>query len=514
MPVPGVSVFQELQASLANVRAEASVLRDDWTKMDKQFDELVADRGAALLDLARHSLPDLSRESIAGTLTGIQDDLRSILTRKELRVEELTGQLQRLEQEREQTAVELADVTALLNEKVRQRDQLQQQVATRLTEDPKFQHLTEQTLASEAELHRNEQRVEEILRDAQEKLPAYENSRLFQYLYKRRFGTPEYSLRGLTRRLDRWVGRLIDFQRARRSYNFLKTTPSLMQQEVERRHEVFDQQMEQIELHEKHEADDAGLTLVLDEGERFGEQRDALVARLDGQKERCHQVEQELVKLQQSQGQFYEEALARFRTFLSQAETAALEHHARETPEPSDDDLVSRVKWLSTEIDELEPQVTKLSAAYQQLEEQATGLDFVVRRYQQSNFDSERSSFENGFDMDEYLDRFRKGVTDKDSLWQSIRSRQQFAPTWIEQTAGGATNALEHPLAQVLAQAMVQAAGAALQQSANRSVGRRTGHHRGGTGMPVNIPMPSFRRTNRPSFGNGRGGGFTSGKGF
>ncbi len=515
MPISGASVFQDLHASLDSVRSEATTLRNDWTKLDSQLNELVDNRGAALLDLSRHYLPALSRESIANTLTQIQGDLRAILERKERRVEELTGQHLRLTDERDRTSNELSEITSQLNEKVRQRDDLQQQVTRTLAENLQFKHLTEQALASEHELHRNEQRVKEILRDVDEKLPAYNRSLLFQYLYRRGYGTPEYAFRGLTRRLDRWVGRMIDFPRARRSYNFLNTTPGLMQAEVERRHTVFNEQMEAIENFEQREADSSGLTTVLAEGERIGEQRDALVARLDGQKELCQQVEQELFKLQQSQSQFYEEALARFRTFLSQTETAVLEDHARKTPEPRDDELVSRVKRLSTEIDNLEPQVGQLSAGCEQLEQQASGLDFVVRRYQQANFDSERSSFENGFDIDEYLDRFRKGVTDKESLWQSLRLRQSFAPTWIEQTAGGASNTLEHPLAQVLAQAMVQAAGAALEGAANRSVSRRTGQHRGGTGMPVNIPMPNFQRTNNsPTFGSGRSGGFTSGRGF
>ncbi|MEZ6052837.1 MAG: hypothetical protein R3C02_15865 [Planctomycetaceae bacterium] len=514
MPVPGVSVFHDLQAALEKVRAEAKALHDDWTKIDTQFDELVAERGTAFIDLARHYLPDLTQQSIANTLTQIQGDLRAILDRKERRVAELTGQLERLVVERDKSSDELAEITSRLNEKVRQRDLLQQQVTQTLSENPQFKHLTEQAVASELELHRNEQRVREIMREADEKLPAYEQSRLFQYLYRRGFGTPAYASRGLTRRLDRWVGRMIEFQQSRKSYEFLKSTPGLMQAEVERRHAEFDEQMNAIEAFERREADSSGLTVVLDEGEQLGWQRDGLVKRVDEQKQRCQEVEQELIKLQQSQGQFYEEALTRFRTFLSQTETAVLEHHARKTPEPTDDELVSRVKWLSTEIDRLQPQVVAISSTYRNLEEQASGLDFVLRRYQQSNFDSERSSFENGFDVDEYIDRFRKGVTDKDSLWQSIRSRQDFAPTWIEQTAGGASNVLEHPLAQVLAQAMVQAAGAALQQSANRSVTRRTGQHRGGTGIPINVPTPTFRRTNGPSFGGRRGGGFTSGKGF
>ncbi|MCA9108891.1 MAG: hypothetical protein KDA52_03000 [Planctomycetaceae bacterium] len=51
MPVPGVSVFHDLQAALEKVRGEAKALHDEWTKIDTQFDELVAERGTAFIDL-------------------------------------------------------------------------------------------------------------------------------------------------------------------------------------------------------------------------------------------------------------------------------------------------------------------------------------------------------------------------------------------------------------------------------------------------------------------------------
>ena len=127
--------------------------------------------------------------------------------------------------------------------------------------------------------------------------------------------------------------------------------------------------------------------------------------------------------------------------------------------------------------------------------DQSAGLDFVVRRYQQSNFDSQRSYFEEGFHPREQIDRFRKGVTSKDDLWQAIRLRQEFEPTWVEKSAGQAGSAINSPLAQVLMHAMVEAAGAAMSQSARRSVERRSQMGRGGTGRRIDVPAPRFERT-------------------
>lgn len=516
MPLSGPDVLRELQSALEDARSNLTELQTRWQKFDGQMDELIARRGEAVVELARHYLPDLSRQSITQTLSGIQSDLQEILERKDRRVDELTDQHERLDEERQQTEHDLDVVTGRLNEKVRQREALQQTVAAALAENDEFQSLSAQALEAEAELQRMEERVTEITREAEEKLPAYEKSRLFQYLYARHFGTPDYRHRGLTRRLDRWVGRLVDYYPARKSYEFLKRTPQLMREEVDHRREEFNALMSQVEDLEHFAANEAGLTQVMQEGEELGAERDALVAKVDGQKELCRQVEEELLKLQQSQGQFYEQALTRFRTFLSETETAVLEQHARQTPEPVDDEIVGRIAWLTGGIDELEPSVAALSKDYSALEQQSAGLDFVVRHYQQANFDSQRSYFENDFHPREQIDRFRKGVTSKDDLWQAIRLRQQFEPTWVEKSAGQAGTVVDSPLAQILMHAMVEAAGAAMSQSARRSVERRSQMGRGGTGRRIDFPMPRFERTTRPAppASPHRDRGFTSGHGF
>lgn len=519
MPVSGPDVFRDLQHALEDVRSLSSEVQTQAQKFDARMDELIARRGETVVDLARHYLPELSRETIGSAFVEIQSDLLQLLERKDRRVDELSDQLERLETERQQTEHDLDVVTGRLNEKVRQREQLQRTVAAALAENEEFQSLTAQALKVEAELDRMEQRVEEITREAAEKLPAYEGSRLFQYLYDRRFGTPDYHRRGLTRRLDRWVGRLIDFYPARKSYEFLRRTPELMRDEVERYRSQFNELMSQAEELETFAVDQVGLSQVLQEGDQLGEERDRLVAKVDGQKERCRQVEEELLKLQQSQGQFYEQALGRFRTFLSEAETALLDDHARKTPQLTDDEIVGRLFLLTQQIDELEPDLQELSTRYADLEQQSGGLDFVVRRYRQSNFDSQRSYFDDDFRVREQIERFRQGIIDKDALWQAIQLRQKFEPTWVEQSAGTAEQVLNSPLAHVLMHAMVEVAGAALSQSARRSVERRSEMGRGGSARRIEMPTPRFERVKPPRPSPAprpptSDRGFTSGAGF
>ena len=102
----------------------------------------IARRGEAVVELARHYLPDLSRESVTRTLSGFRAICRRLLERKDRRMDELSDQHERLDEERQQTEHDLDVVTGRLNEKVRQREELQQTVAAALAENDEFQSLS------------------------------------------------------------------------------------------------------------------------------------------------------------------------------------------------------------------------------------------------------------------------------------------------------------------------------------------------------------------------------------
>lgn len=73
------------------------------------------------------------------------------------------------------------------------------------------------------------ERAEAQAADAEAELQAkrgpYEADPLFLYLWRKGYGTQAYEGTGLTRRMDRRVARLIDFEAARANYHALTTLP-------------------------------------------------------------------------------------------------------------------------------------------------------------------------------------------------------------------------------------------------------------------------------------------------
>lgn len=504
MSQPGSIIFRQLQSALDETRETVLRVKHTADLLDGQMNELVARKGAALLELARHYLPEISRTAIEATFVEIRSSLLDVLGRKERTQAELTLRANRFAETCAKLEQQLADVTEQLNEQVRKREALEATVAGQLEQDPEFPHLTRDAALAEEVLQKNESRVRELQQSAKEKLPSYHRSALFWYLLRRKYGTAEYTERGWKRRWDKWVADLIDFPRAKHGYDFLTTTPGLMATEVARRQTEFKLLMQQIEAIEDRYNDATGLTAVREVGQKLGARRDECVATLETTRREQRQVAEELRQLDLAQSRFYNEAIQKFEQFLGQTETGVLQMRAQRTPDPRDDEIVGRIAELARQIENLKSQIAQTSLDRKLAGDIASGVELVVSRFRHNNFDSERSSFSESLNISRELTRYRDGLLKPEELWQAIRHQQHFEPTQAEVIATGAAHTMaqvmsDPVMSRVLVNAMVTVAGTALDALAQSSVQRRAPER---NQQQVDLGRPPT------------GGGFTSGEGF
>jgi hypothetical protein len=269
--------------------------------------------------------------------------------------------------------------------------------------------------------------------------------------------------------------------------------------------------MQQVEAIQKAEADKAGLTAVLEQGEQLGDERDKLVSELEQIRQKAQEFRNELAELGRLQNAFYNEAIERFRSFLGDAKLALIGQRARQTPETADDAIVAELADLDRQMNDLKPRADDLASRREAADSMREGFDQVVRRFRQNNFDSQRSILADGFDLRRALGRYNDGMLDAEGLWDSIRSAQQFRPHWVESTTAGAAEVLASPNGRVLIGAVLNAANEALQSAAYRGMQRR-----GDVYVPS--PSPSPRSYDVPSSppptAPASEGGFTTGEGF
>ncbi len=387
------------------------------------------------MELARLTLPQLSRAAVENGFGEVRGDLLTIVERKERRAREVGERLERLRAAAAATRARRDAAHAEFELAKTRQQAVQSELARALESDVEFQNLSKLALQSEAELKRDEERVAEIAKEAREKLPAYERSRLFNYLLEQRFGSPDYPSRGLVRRLDRWVARLVEFDKASRSYRFLQTTPRLMDEETARRKAEFHSLMDRIERMELDVAGRLGVEAAVKAVEVAGKSLERMEVALADDEKRVRDVEAELATLDQEQGRFYEEALSRLRTFLSQASTALLEHRASATPDPQDDEVTLRIRVLSDDIAAMSPRLARQTEHSREAARVSDGLGHLARRFEQSNFHELRSFFADGYDIQRSIDLFRAGTLTRDAFWDEIKRHQERVPTEFEKRA-------------------------------------------------------------------------------
>ncbi len=496
----GYSVGNALQQGVQVLSGRLQECLNAMTELDQSASELVERRAKAFLELAEHYLPAIDQQSVAGTFQEVRGQLMEVLTRKQRHERELQKALEADAAEAARLEHDLDRVTGVLNEKVARREELEKVVAERLEGDAEFQRLSKEALVAEGELERNEQRVSDMQHEASEKLPSYEKSQLFQYLHKRGYGTSGYKKKGLTKRLDGWVAKLIDFHRARRGYEFLRVTPELMANEVSRRRDQFNGLMELVEACEDRHSDEVGLTAVMREGQELGQARDNLVADIGKQQDRAEKHRQELLTLESSRNEYYEQAVSRMREFLAGLEVWRLQHTSRSTPETEDDQIVAEVVWIGEELNRTKEQGAELTSEQQTWKRRSAELQDIWQRFRRADYDSGRSMFHPDFEIEGYLENFVRGRLSRDDLWSAIRSAQQFAPPWHEDPGQGRGRGIETDFSYVLLRVLTEIAGQALRHAAERGMERRG-------------PIRQQQRVEagRPKF---RNRGFTSGRGF
>jgi hypothetical protein len=298
---------------------------------------------------------------------------------------------------------------------------------------------------------------------------------------------------------------MIDFASARRGYDFLRVTPELMAQEVTRRREAFNELMQQVEAIEDRMSDEVGLTEVMREGQILGAERDGAVAGVAKAEDELLAKQKELAALSRPENEFHTQALARMQSFLASLSPGDLANRSAKTPERDDDAIVAEVTYLSEQLASADHQQSQLAGERRSWEERLGGLQSVLQRFRQAEYDSRRSVFEASLDADALVSAYLAGRIGAAEVWSMFERNQRLLPEWHDQPGRGGIDfgggrVSGGDVSQVLLHVLTEVAGAAMRHSAQRGMQRRS--------MPRSAQRQS---SGRPPFPNR---GFTNGRGF
>ena len=463
----GAAVHQRLVDAQRDAATKLEKLRGDTESLFADTESLQTRRQETLRRLAEHYLPELTPEAIAATWVEVRPAVREVQMRNQGRITQVADELRdaqrllRAAQDDLQTADE-ALTTATDRQQI-----AADRVTAELRSDETFVELTGRVDAAEAALERAEENRLQILREAEEKLPAYQD-RLFRYLYDRGFGTTRYGAKGLTRRVDRWLADYIGYQDARRGYEFLSATPDTMTKVIAEDRAALDDVMRQVESMRDAVAERHELPAAIDVQKHAQASRDEAVKIVEQAQLRVNELGQQHRRAVDVRGDAYDEAVSEFRGILQRIDIDELQRTARATPEITDDQIVATLRGIDREVETLADQQKQHKQSVAEAESVHAALGRLVQRFRAARYDTGRSVFSGRLDLDSRLQRLQTEA-EVDDLWRAIRRMHDEGPGLGERAADLADN----PMAVVLAGAMASAAGEAVRRRTDRAVSRR-----------------------------------------
>ena len=510
----GAEVLQQLAqaASLARVEAEhaeraARAVRD-------RVETLTSERLQTLRELAATQLPELSEATAGAAMPEVATDLQQFERQRQARAQQLAAQLAEHERTMATTQQQLTAMTTQLDQVVLRRDELQKAAAA-LARDAVYPSLASEATQAEVCLARDTERAAELAAEAKQKLPPYEQSKLFSYLWRREFGTPAYARRGFSARLDRWVADYIGYRAAMPSYRFLKTTPELVKLEVERRTAEVQALRQRLDGMEQAAEAEVGVPAVQTELDRLLAERDRLVAAIEALRPQLAAVHATMRDEVGSRGVFHAQALQRLQGFLARAESATLERSARNTPDPRDDQLVAALRACTEALQRCAAEAPPLEQEAVRKDAIADGLEDLVVRFRRADFDAGRSEF-HGLDLDGVLVDARRGGLPAGDLWTLLRARQSFrAPPPVHHVQRSSNVLHGIGLAIQVAGVLADVVGSGSRRhSSSSSPSSRGGRSSTGGAFGGGSGGFSTGRTFGGGGGSSGGGGFTTGRSF
>ncbi len=468
MPLSGPVVHQQLLKGYADVQSRLQSLHQQDKQTASRHQALGADRDNALTRLAEHYLPDLTEDSIKKTWSEARPALIDVLRRKEDARQKLESQLQSANEKHDESNQRIIDVNYSLDQVNEVVDELSEKVELELTKDVDFIRLSEAAARAEAGLERAEANLDEIEQDAAAKLPAYEDSDLFQYLWERGFGTDQYSSRGFTRRTDRWLSRLIGYPKAVQSYQFLKETPQTMQKIIADDRAALQTVMSELTRIRNETADRIGLTSKVAESDLISKKRADLLDQAKKHHSEVESLNESITELDDARGPYYREAIVAFRSMLGMFDSDDLKSYANSTREITDDQIAASLSAVDATTDELEARSIQHRRDVRLAQDLLGGLGRLIQRFRDAKYESSRSQFLDSVDIQHRIFNARD-ASDLEDLWTAIRRAHRWGPSTMDRITEVAT----HPMTQVLVNAMAHAAGGALRDHARRAGRRR-----------------------------------------
>jgi hypothetical protein len=376
--------------------------------------------------LAEFRLDELAAGKLITQMDETDRAVLKLLERRSQSLAQLEGEIEKSLSKQAQLEEERTQVVQRRDELLRKIDEAAAELKEQLSRQDAYRKLEKSAEEVSGRAERAEKKAAQAEADREEKGKPYREDPLFMYLWNRHYFTPDYTGGGLTRMLDGWVAKMINYGDARSNYYMLTELPVRLRDHADRQKVMAAQEVQKLRDMEAKAL----------EVEPIMENRELLQSVQKSLEESESHIEEEekhheALLQQRSAYSTGSDELSRQAIQLQVSEIkndslTDLYMQAKMTNNPDDDVIVSRIRDLQQEEQELLAEVQDLQSQMEQQQKNFQEIDELKRRFRRSSYDSNHSFFPGGFQLAALLGMLMCGRASGGDVWDRIDREQQF----------------------------------------------------------------------------------------
>lgn len=503
---PGTSALSSIDQTLQTIRNEVVRLDSQLNQLSNHMASNQRHRSKLIADIAKVRLAEIESGQLMSSFNAADQHAAELLSQRENALEQLNTKIESTNQQIVKAEAERDALLAKVNAHSQKIVDVEGEVQANLKLDNDYLAQFAKAQTAESVAAQAEHKMQNAQATLTEKAAPYQADELFMYLWKRGFGTTEYTGGLLSRFMDSWVAKLIKYEPARVNFWNLTEIPKRLQEHADRVAEAADEEHMALQQLELNALNSAGVDTLESELE-------SLRSTLDEHDDKLEATEQHLNdSLDQRAGyiagedDYIKQCLNRLTQALDHQSLESVHQYVRATTSPTDDMLVLELQNLEDGVGDVKDDLSDVRNLHDRKLSKLKELESVRRNFKNSRFDDVRSGFGNQALIANVLNQFIQGAVSGGDVWRVIKRNQRHrqvasSPTFGSGGLGGGLG----DIADILGEELMR------QGRRNRRSSRRgsTWHWpkpRGGGG--------GFRFP-RGGGGSGRsGGGFKTGGGF
>jgi hypothetical protein len=435
----GAQTLQQLDHGLSSVRTEINHIDHELNQVSLTLHANRHAQAQSLKELAEIRLDELSGKTFTGDLEAADQRALALLEERRHAWEGLEKDIATATQTLVELESERAAQQAVVSDRAQAIIDCEHRIQGELEVDAGYQQQLQEARELDSIAVEAEQKAEQAEQDKQEKGRPYEENELFMYLWRRKYGTPDYEAGPLTRYLDRWVESLCDYDEYRVNYWTLLEIPGRLQSHAETARSHSESALDELAALETAKAQDAGLPELQDAHARAQADLDDIDDRI-GQQEAAHnQLLQQRTAFAEARDAYMMQSLQALSDALSNKSLLELNDAAHKTISEQDNRLVRELADLREQHNDLEEELRDHRRMHEAKLARLQEFEQVRHRFKRRRFDDVRSGFGNESLITAMLGQFLNGLINSNELWRVLERHQRHRDVgaWPDFGSGG-----------------------------------------------------------------------------